>query len=127
LATARPTSVEEEPLGALVGRLGTDVRRIVQAEMRLLQIRTLAGIDAVRSTGFGLAVGLVLALGGVGAVVAGLILLMAFWIPAWMAALVVGGALVAVGGVIAGAELRVLRGRLGEAVAPIELEVPRGG
>jgi uncharacterized membrane protein YqjE len=91
--------------GELVARLSEQVSRLVRAELRLAQLEL---ADKGKRAGIGVALfggGGLLALYGVGAIVAGLVLLLALALPAWAAALIVGGVLLAVAGVLA------LRGR----------------
>ena len=91
--------------GELVARLSEQVSRLVRTELRLAQLEL---ADKGKRAGIGVALfggGGLLALYGVGAIVAGLVLLLALALPAWAAALIVGGVLLAVAGVLA------LRGR----------------
>jgi uncharacterized membrane protein YqjE len=91
--------------GEVVARLSEQVSRLVRAELRLAQLEL---ADKGKRAGIGVALfvgGGLLALYGVGAIVAGLVLLLALALPAWAAALIVGGVLLAVAGVLA------LRGR----------------
>jgi uncharacterized membrane protein YqjE len=91
--------------GELVARLSEQVSRLVRAELRLAQLEL---ADKGKRAGIGVALfggGGLLALYGAGAIVAGLVLLLALVLPAWAAALIVGGVLLAVAGVLA------LRGR----------------
>src|SRR5438445_7977448 len=87
---------EQESLADLVQRLRADITRIFETELRLFRVRLQSGLDAVRAAGIGLVAGVVLALEGVGAVVAGIVLVLATVIPAWIAAFAVGGALLAI-------------------------------
>ena len=119
-ALRAPAPTEQESVGQLVGRLGGDVGRIVRAEIALVQLRFTAAFAAVRQAGGGLAVGVVLGLAGLGAVVAGLVLLLALWLPAWAAALVVGGALLLVALLLALTGVRVLTTGVHEALAPTD-------
>jgi uncharacterized membrane protein YqjE len=91
--------------GEVVARLSEQVSRLVRAELRLAQLEL---ADKGKRAGIGVALfvgGGLLALYGVGAIVAGLVLLLALALPAWAAALIIGGVLLAVAGVLA------LRGR----------------
>src|SRR5262245_19610602 len=111
---------EQESLGDLVQRLRADVVRILETELRLFRVRVQAGLDAVRVAGIGLVAAAVLALEGVGAVIAGIVLVLATVIPAWIAAFAVGGALLAIAGIVIAAELRVVRHGVREAMAPVD-------
>jgi len=111
---------EQESLGELVQRLRGDVVRILETEIRLVRVRVHAGLDAVRAAGMGFVAAMVLALAGVGALVAGFILVLATVIPAWIAALAVGGLLILVAGILTAVEIRVVRHGVNEAIAPVE-------
>ena len=108
-ATQQPGQRAEElggwSTGELVARLSEQVSALVREEFRLARLEVAdkgkrAGIAVAMFGGGGL-----LALYGTGVIVAGLVLLLALALPAWAAALVVGGVLLALAGVLA------LRGR----------------
>lgn len=116
---------DDEPIGALVSRVTDDVRRIVRAEVGLVQLRVEAGARAARASAGGFAAALVLALGGVGALVAALVLGIATVVPLapWLAALVIGIALLVLGvgaGIVA---VAILRRGLATALEPVDIEV----
>jgi len=111
---------EQESLADLVQRLRADITRIFETELRLFRVRLQSGLDAVRAAGIGLVAGVVLALEGVGAVVAGIVLVLATVIPAWIAAFAVGGALLAIAGIVIAAEVHVVRHGVREAMAPVD-------
>src|SRR2546423_150576 len=67
-ALRAPVPSEHESFGGLVVRLGDDVRRIVRAEIGLVQLRVSAALEAGRTAGVGLGLRLLLALRGLGAV-----------------------------------------------------------
>jgi hypothetical protein len=94
----------------------------VRAEIHLLQLRLAAALRVVRAGGSGLVVAAVMAFGGIGALVAGLVLLLALVLPAWAAALAVGGGLLLVGAVLGLIEMRVVTGGVSEALGPIDAE-----
>jgi uncharacterized membrane protein YqjE len=86
--------------GELVQQLSEQVSRLVREELRLAQLELAhkgrrAGIGAGLFGGGGL-----LAVYGVAAVIAGLALLLALVVPAWAAALIVGGVLLGAAGVL---------------------------
>ncbi|GAA4677003.1 phage holin family protein [Nocardioides nanhaiensis] len=96
---SRPPS--EETLGGLVHQLSTQVPELIRSELRLAQAEvTQKGRDAGKGLGAFGAAGL-LALYGVGCLLAAAILALALALPAWAAALVVGGVLLAVAGIAA--------------------------
>lgn len=111
---------EEESLGDLVQRLRADVTRILETELRLVRVRAQTGLEAVRAAGMGLVAAAVLVLEGVGAVIAGFVLLLATIIPAWIAAFAVGGALLAIAGIVIAAEVHVVRHGVREAMASVD-------
>jgi membrane protein len=126
LAALRATAPsEQESVGALVARLGGDVGRVVRAELALVQVRTEAALGALKAAGGGLAFGLALALVGFGAVTAGGVLVVAVWLPLWLAAFVVGGAILLVALAITWLEIRSLGHGVRRALAPAEDGTPR--
>jgi hypothetical protein len=127
-ALRAPIPSEQESVGALVSRLSGDVTRIVRAEVRLLQLRASALADALKAAGGLIAVGVVLALAGLGALVAGLVLVVAIWLPAWAAALVVGGGVLVLAVVMLLVQVRVLSRGVAEALVPTgEVAAEEGG
>jgi hypothetical protein len=105
-----------------VARIRSDVEQIIRAEVQLVRLRVETGIVAAKAAGAGIACAVLLGLGGFGALVAGLIMLIATRVPAWAAAFAVGGGLVFVAAVVAAVEVRVLTRGLERAVSPAELE-----
>lgn len=120
MAVMRAPQPAEQPVGALVSRLGTDLTRIVRAEIALVQLRLTGVLRALRDTGATLVASALLAVTGVGALGAGLILLVAQWIPAWTSAFAVGGALVLIAVLLGGIQVRGLERDVGEALGPVE-------
>jgi uncharacterized membrane protein YqjE len=93
--------LSERPVGDLVQQLSQQTATLVRQEMRLAQTEMRekgkrAGIGAGMFGGAGL-----VALYGVGAVIAAVILLIATALEPWIAALIVGVVLLAVAGVLA--------------------------
>ncbi len=99
--TAIPQSTEGASAGELVSRLSSDLSTLIRDELRLAEAE--AGAKA-KKVGLGLGLfgvaGLIAFL-GLSALVAAAILGLAVVVKAWLAALIVGGALIAVGGVAA--------------------------
>jgi len=128
-AMRAPVPSEHESVGALVQRLGTDVGRIVRAEIALVQLRATSALEVVKAAGGGLVAAAVLGLAGFGAVTAGAVLIVATVLPAWVAAFAVGGGLLVIAGIVGGVELRVLNRGVGEALSAAEghAEVGHGG
>ena len=91
---------EQESTGELVSRVTREISDLVRSEMRLAQLEM---SQKAKNVGFGAglfgAAGLV-ALYGVGALVATAILALALVLSAWLAALVVGVALLIVAGIL---------------------------
>lgn len=86
--------------GQLIARLSEQTSTLVRDEMRLAQAEYSAKAKHA-ATGLGMfGAGGLLALYGLGALVAAAILALALVLPGWAAALVVGGALLAVAGLI---------------------------
>jgi len=126
-ALRAPARHDEESVGALVSRVGTDVQRIVRGEIRLVQVRVNAALDVAKAAGGGLALALVCGLAGVGALVAGIVLAVALVLPVWAAALVVGGAFLVVGVAVTLVEVRGVRHGMREALRPSEALPPETG
>jgi hypothetical protein len=126
LALRPATTPDDESLSALVARVGDDVRRIVRAEMSLVQVRAEAAAKAARAAAGGLIAAVVLALAAVGVLVAGLVLLVATLVPlaTWIAALIVGGVLLLVGVIAGVAAVSILKRGFRTALEP-EVEVIR--
>jgi uncharacterized membrane protein YqjE len=91
----------DRPVGELITQLSEQVSRLVREEMRLAQVEmTQKGKRAALGVGM-LGGGGLVALYGIAALLAAIILALANVIPAWAAALVVGAVLLAVAGVLA--------------------------
>jgi uncharacterized membrane protein YqjE len=109
------TSTGDSTTGELVSRLSQDLSQLVRDEMRLAQVEMSAkakkaGIGAGMFGAAGL-----LALYGVGVLIACVILALALAIPAWLSALIVGVVLLAAAGVAALLGKR----RVSEAAPPV--------
>jgi Putative Actinobacterial Holin-X, holin superfamily III len=125
VALRAPLPNEQESVGALIQRVGTDVSRIVRAEIRLLQLRVTEAGRVVKDAGIGLGAAVVLALAGFGALTAGIVLLVAALMPVWLAAFAVGGGFVLIAAVILLIEVRVVTRGVGEVLTPVETLTPR--
>jgi uncharacterized membrane protein YqjE len=100
-ATQPPVGGTDPTLGALVNDLTTQVPELIRSEIRLAQAElTEKGKRAGLGIGMFGGAGIV-ALYGVGALIATLILLLALAMDAWLAALIVTVVLFAVAGVLA--------------------------
>ena len=120
MAVARAPEPADLPVGALVSRLGTDLTRILRAEIALVQLRLTVVVRALRDAGTVLVASALLGVTGVAALGASLILLIAHWVPAWVSALVVGGMLLAVALLLAGSQVRAVGHDVREALEPVE-------
>jgi uncharacterized membrane protein YqjE len=94
-------STEDRPIGDLAKQLSEQVSRLVREELRLAQVEMTqkgkrVGLGAAMFGGGG-----VVALYGVAAILAAVILLLAKVMPAWGGALIVAGVLLAVAGTLA--------------------------
>jgi membrane protein len=92
---------KEQPVGELLQQLSAQTATLVRQELKLAQLEVQqkgkrAGLGAGMFGGAG-----VVALYGVGALIAAVILLLATALDAWLAALIVAVVLLAVGGVLA--------------------------
>src|SRR5918912_2743741 len=97
----RTEELSEKSVGDLVQELSQQTATLVRKEMRLAQVELQekgkrAGIGAGLFGGAGL-----VALYGVGALVAAVVLLLAKAVTAWLAGAIVGGALLLVAGLLA--------------------------
>ncbi|TQK72384.1 phage holin family protein [Nocardioides sp. SLBN-35] len=118
--TVHPPTTDSRGAGALttgqlVARISEDVRELVRDELRLARVET-----TEKANGLGIGAGMLgaaglLALYGVGVLLATAILALALALPAWLAGLVVGVALLAVAGVVA----LVGRKRVAAATPPV--------
>jgi uncharacterized membrane protein YqjE len=96
-----PPDPTEASLGQLVSQVSQQIPELVRSEIRLAQAElTEKGKKAGIGAGMFGAAGLV-ALYGLGALIATLILVLAVWLPAWAAALIVTVLLFAIAGVAA--------------------------
>ncbi|MFL6154355.1 MAG: phage holin family protein [Ornithinibacter sp.] len=95
------TPPSDEPIGALVHRLSEQIPELVRSELRLAQVELTekgkrAGIGIGMFSGAGL-----LALFGLGTLIATAILALDLVLPAWLAALIVALVILAIAGVLA--------------------------
>jgi uncharacterized membrane protein YqjE len=125
VALRAPLPTEQESVGALIQRIGTDVSRIVRAEIRLMQLRVTESGRVVKEAGIGLGAAVVLALAGFGALTAGIVLLVAALMPVWLAAFAVGGGFILIAAVILLIEVRSVTRGVADVLTPVEALAPR--
>jgi uncharacterized membrane protein YqjE len=118
-ALRAPLPSEQESVGALVQRLGADVTRIVRAEIALFQVRLTAATQVFKAAGGGLLAAAAIGLAGFGMVMAGIVLAVAMFIPAWVAAFAVGGTFLVIAAALVAIELRVLTRGVNEALSSV--------
>lgn len=106
---------DAQSTGELISRISADVSRLVRDELALAKLE-LRGKAQKAGVGVGMfgAAGL-LAVCGLGVLIAAAVLALALAMPAWLAALIVGVVLLAIAGVVA----LVGRERVGEATPPM--------
>jgi uncharacterized membrane protein YqjE len=105
----------ERSTGELVKQLSEQVSTLIRNELKLAQVEmTLKGKQAGRGAGLLGGAGLV-ALYGVGCLIACAIIAISGTVAAWLAALIVGAALLAIAGVAA----MIGKGRLQKATPPV--------
>ena len=115
---SRPAAAQDRPTGELVKELSEEVSHLVRDELRLAQLEmTRKGKQA------GLGIGLFagsggMAVYGIGCLVACAVIAIATVLAAWLAALIVGAALL----LLAGAAALLGKGRLSKATPPVPEE-----
>ena len=115
---AQPSPTQERPTAELVKQLSEQISVLVRDELKLAQLEMTrkgkrAGIGIGMLGGGGL-----VALYGLGCLIACVIIALSGVLAAWLAALIVGAALLAVAGVAA----RIGKGRLQQATPPVPEE-----
>ena len=116
------TAVEDRAIGLLIGDLSDQTRRLVRDELRLAtsELRE-KGKHAGAGAGLAGAAGVIALFGG-GALIAAAVLALALVVPAWLSALLIGGALLVIGGIAA----LVGRRQLSSATPPVPQEAAAG-
>jgi type IV secretory pathway TrbD component len=109
------TRLRERPIGDLLGSFAQDTTTLMSQEIELARAEITVQVKRA-GTGAGLFGGAaVMALAGLGALTACAIVALALVLDAWLAALIVGAALLAVGGVLA----LMGRSRMKEVAPPV--------
>jgi Flp pilus assembly protein TadB len=91
---------EERSVGALISDLLQDVRLLLTQEIDLAKREVMQKVSSVSQSAINIALGAVLAVAGIFVLVAALVLVLALFMPAWVAALVLAVVLLGVGGLI---------------------------
>lgn len=89
--------LREKPLSELLPQLTRDITLLAQQEIALAKQEAADKLDVVKAEAVGLTLGAVLLHSGLLALVAAAVMLLATFLPAWLAALISGGALAAAG------------------------------
>ena len=114
---SQPARAQDRPAGELVNDLSEQISRLVRDELRLAQLEmTRKGKQAGLGAGM-LAGGGVIALYGLGCLIACVIIAVAAAVAAWLAALIVGAALL-----LAAAAALLGKSRLSKATPPLPEE-----
>lgn len=92
--------LHDKPLSELLPQLTKDVTLLAQQEIALAKQEAADKLTVIKTEAVGLTLGAVLLHSGLLALVAAITLLLATFLPAWIAALVCGGALAASGGAL---------------------------
>lgn len=99
----------ERSLGEVVADVFRDGSELIRQEIELAKTEIRENLSRIAKDGIGVAIGAVLALVGMLALVAAAILGLAEVVPAWLAALIVGGVLALIGLIMVMAGLRGIR------------------
>jgi len=100
------TSTQQRPLGELFAELASETATLVRHEVELAKVETVAKVRTAGATAAQLAVGGAIAAMGALVLLGALVLALGLVMPLWAAALLVGLAVTALGGVLV---LRSLR------------------
>ena len=100
---------DERSLGDLVSQLASDTGTLVRQEMRLVVAETRKNLSTGIDSAVWMAAGVAMAAVGALVLVAALVLILSIWLPAWVAAAIVGIGLCAVGLPMASSGLTALK------------------
>ena len=98
---------EQDSLGTLITRLGSDLARLLRAEAGLFGMRLVAAVDVLKTLTVGMIAGIILSMTGFAFTMGAVVLALARWLEPWAAALIVGGVLLVVGVALALTSVRV--------------------
>ena len=99
----------DKSVGELFAELAHDTSTLIRKEIELAKAEISQNAAVMTAGAVSLAIGGLIALLGVQALVAAAVLVLALWIDAWLAALIVGGGLAAIGGLVAMSALKRLK------------------
>lgn len=95
------SGAEERSIGALISEVLQDIRLLFGQEIKLAKKELSEKVSAVASSIVTIAIGAVLATGGLFVLMAALVLVLDLFMPAWVAALVLALVFLGVGGLVA--------------------------
>lgn len=94
------SGAEERSIGALIAGLLQDIRLLLTQEINLAKKELSEKVSALTRSAVTIAIGAVLAMGGLFVLIAALVLVLDLFLPAWVAALVLALVFLAVGGLL---------------------------
>jgi uncharacterized membrane protein len=93
-------NADDRSIGSLISGLLQDVRLLVGQEIDLAKRELSEKVSAVSRSAVSIVIGAVLAIGGLFVLMAALVLVLALFMPAWIAAFVLAFIFLAVGGLV---------------------------
>lgn len=108
MTTSEPVVTEERSLRDLVGQLSRDGSTLIQQEIALAKAELAETAQRLKEGAVSAATGAFVLYAGLLTLIAAAVLLLAEAVPAWLAALLVGGGVTAVGMVLMGRGKRAL-------------------
>jgi uncharacterized membrane protein len=102
-------NADDRSIGSLISGLLQDVRLLVSQEIDLAKRELSEKVSAVSRSAVSIVVGAVLAIGGLFVLMAALVLVLALFMPAWIAAFVLAFVFLAVGGLVTFLGIQKLR------------------
>jgi uncharacterized membrane protein len=102
-------NADDRSIGSLISGLLQDVRLLVSQEIDLAKRELSEKVSAVSRSAVSVVVGAVLAIGGLFVLMAALVLVLALFMPAWIAAFVLAFVFLAVGGLVTFLGIQKLR------------------
>jgi Putative Actinobacterial Holin-X, holin superfamily III len=93
-------NADDRSLGSLISGLLQDLRLLVTQEIDLAKRELNEKVSVISRSAVSIVIGAVLAIGGVFVLIAALVLVLALFMPAWVAAFVLALVLLGVGGLV---------------------------